>query len=162
MTCKYCGKQQPGGVSYCVYCGRKLDEERPRRCQSCGAELVPGTAFCGACGAPVHSDKPRTDNGAARRLTVLAAVLGVVILVLMGIIVVGLVMTGQEDSGDVAALSGGEEEGTQSAGQTEELPDEEAEADGLQSESESEQEAALGWVLQTDYYDLAMDWERAA
>ena len=172
MTCKYCGKQQPGGVSYCVYCGQKLDEEeRPRRCLSCGAELPPGTAFCGACGAPVRPPKPQADDGVPRWLTALAAGLGVVILVLMGVVVAGLVMTGQEDGDDVAALSGIEEEETDvpaggegpdpESGQTEQEPAEASEEEA-QSETVPEQEdspqletSSLGWVFRTDYFELA-------
>ena len=120
-----------------------------------------------------------------RWLTALAAGLGVVILVLMGVVVAGLVMTGQEDGDDVAALSGIEEEETdvpaggegpdpesgqteqepaapegetQTTGQTEESPEEETKTDDMQSESEPGEAVALGWILQTAYYDLTVDW----
>lgn len=50
MRCKECGADLPDGVSFCRYCGSKVEQVKEKRfCPSCGASIVPGVKFCRNC-----------------------------------------------------------------------------------------------------------------
>ena len=51
MRCRECGADLPDGVSFCRYCGSKVEPVKEKRfCPSCGASIAQGVKFCRNCG----------------------------------------------------------------------------------------------------------------
>lgn len=77
MNCSSCGRENPDGVTYCLDCGRKLEQvevspapepvanpvetpSSPRermRCPKCGAENPASMNFCKRCGTPLAAQQ---------------------------------------------------------------------------------------------------------
>ena len=65
MICGKCGKENPDGAVYCMFCGERLDgkklcpncgsdvQESFVSCPNCGQKL---TASCGKCGTPLRPE----------------------------------------------------------------------------------------------------------
>lgn len=51
MKCRECGADIPDGVSFCRYCGSKVEPVNEKCfCPSCGSSITPGVKFCRNCG----------------------------------------------------------------------------------------------------------------
>lgn len=63
MRCRECGADLPDGVSFCRYCGSKVESVKEKRfCPSCGASIVPGVKFCRNCGFDILHGKSVDDS----------------------------------------------------------------------------------------------------
>ena len=63
MRCRECGADLPDGVSFCRYCGSKVEPVKEKRfCPSCGASIVPGVKFCRNCGFNILHGKSVDDS----------------------------------------------------------------------------------------------------
>lgn len=62
MRCRECGAELPDGVSFCRYCGSKVELVKEKRfCPSCGASITSGVKFCRNCGFDILHGR-RTDD----------------------------------------------------------------------------------------------------
>ena len=48
MICLHCSKEVPAGMKFCIFCGKKIEEQR--YCPQCGKEYGAGAIFCPGCG----------------------------------------------------------------------------------------------------------------
>lgn len=63
MRCRECGADLPDGVSFCRYCGSKVEPIKEKRfCPSCGASIVPGVKFCRNCGFDILHGRSVDDS----------------------------------------------------------------------------------------------------
>lgn len=90
------------GSSFCDRCGTRILSAP--ECRSCGAAVPADARFCDSCGAPVQSTPVRRT---ARRVTVPAAVLCVVALVLTGAVIISRGQRDRSTSRLVSASTGG-------------------------------------------------------
>lgn len=56
MRCQRCGAELLDTDTFCVKCGKRVDEIP--KCSECGEELREGTRFCHKCGTPVAEYAP--------------------------------------------------------------------------------------------------------
>lgn len=63
MRCRECGADLPDGVSFCRYCGSKVEPVKEKRfCPSCGASIAPGVKFCRNCGFDILHGRSVYDS----------------------------------------------------------------------------------------------------
>lgn len=63
MRCRECGADLPDGVSFCRYCGSKVEPVKEKRfCPSCGASIAPGIKFCRNCGFDILHGRSVDDS----------------------------------------------------------------------------------------------------
>lgn len=63
MRCRECGADLPDGVSFCRYCGSKVESVKEKRfCPSCGASITPGVKFCRNCGFDILYGRSVDDS----------------------------------------------------------------------------------------------------
>lgn len=63
MRCRECGADLPDGVSFCRYCGSKVEPIKEKRfCPSCGASIAPGVKFCRNCGFDILHGRSVDDS----------------------------------------------------------------------------------------------------
>lgn len=93
----------PGDSSFCDRCGTRMPMAAPQ-CSSCGTTVPEAARFCDACGGPVQSTGNRR---ATRRVTVPAAVLCVVALLVTATVVITRAGRHHSTSRLVSASAGG-------------------------------------------------------
>lgn len=63
MRCRECGADIPDSVSFCRYCGSKVEPVKEKRfCPSCGASVAPGVKFCRNCGFDILHGRSVDDS----------------------------------------------------------------------------------------------------
>lgn len=67
MICKNCGKENEDGLTFCQYCGKRLDGKKI--CPNCGAVIDEEAKYCGVCGADTEKEVGETAAADAAEKT---------------------------------------------------------------------------------------------